>query len=277
MALEHGQFRIREVGHLGSGGLGTVDQVEVVETSGSHPIGTMLARKRLGPKWSADPGARERFEREIGILRSMNHPNIVSLEGVSLPGAERWYAMPYFPQGNLRAALTNGRRFVTPYAVAGFGAVIADALEYAHGMNFIHRDLKPENILLGANDEPVISDWGLGQFIHKESRVLDLTLGGPLGTGYYCSFEQWTTGRCEISGDVYSLGVVLAELAARTPVSIMPIGAGILQDTVPANGVASRAFNNAIRKMTSFVPSARHQTMGEVASALRVVTAIAAS
>ncbi len=140
-------------------------------------------------------------------------------------------------------------------------------------MNFIHRDLKPENILLADDGSPVIADWGLGQFVHLHSKVLDLTRGGPMGSHYYCSLEQWSSGRCDQTGDVYALGVVLAELAAGRALPISPIGSGIRQDVVRGTGALIQRFNNAIRKMTALVPASRFQTIAEVGRELRLIGA----
>jgi serine/threonine protein kinase len=266
--LHPGQFQIRHVRPIGTGGLGTVDEVEVIASNESHAIGTRLARKRLGPKWANDAGAQARFEREIEMLGTMRHPHIVSLAGASLPGGERWYVMPLFPR-SLRAAIQRGTFPSSAMDAARFIAKVADALSYAHSLNFIHRDLKPENILLDSAGEPIVADWGLGQFVHLHSKVLDLTRGGPMGTSYYCSLEQWATGRCEITGDVYSLGVMLAELIARMPLPIQPIGSGIRVDILPSANIVGRAINAIVRRMTMLAPGSRHQSMSEVARALR--------
>lgn len=270
--LAPGQFTITPVRVIGEGGLGIVDEVEVIATNRSHPLGTRLARKRLSANWANDPAARGRFEREIEMLQTMNHPNVVSLEGVSLARGERWYVMPLFQRGSLRTWLQAGGRFRTVQQVAAFVGTVAQALAYAHSMNFIHRDLKPENILLADSGGPVVADWGLGQFVHLHSKVLDLTMGGPMGTHYYCSLEQWARGRCDQTGDVYSLGVVLAELAAGRALPISPVGSGIQHAVVNGSAPVVQAFNATIRAMTAMLPSARFQSMSEVASLLRQIS-----
>lgn len=275
MTLLPGQFVIAPVRPVGEGGLGIVDEVEVVDSNLSHAIGTRLARKRLSARWSCDSGARERFEREIDMLGVMDHPNVVSLEGVSLPEFERFYVMPFFERGSLRSCLEGGGRFKTIQQVAKFIAAIADALTYAHSMNFIHRDLKPENVLISDEGRPIISDWGLGQFVHLHSKVLDLTRGGPMGSHYYCSLEQWNSGRCDETGDVYSLGVMFAELVAGRALPITPVGSGIRQDVISGSSAVVKQLNATIRKMTSLVPSARFQSMAEVASVLNTIGASA--
>ncbi len=131
--------------------------------------------------------------------------------------------MPLYPR-SLRHLLMKTQQGFGWSNVAGFGIAIARAMEYAHSNGFKHRDLKPENILLDDGNNPVIADWGLGYFIHKESKVLQLTKAG-MGTEYYCCREQWLTGKCDNTGDIYFLGLVLAELATGTRRDIM-VGMG---------------------------------------------------
>jgi serine/threonine protein kinase len=266
--LPPGHFTVQHVRHLGTGGLGTVDEVVVSASNSAHAIGASLARKQLSAKWVHHPEVQGRFEREIQMMGVMSHPAIVSLKGVSLPGYGRWYVMPLY-RSSLRGALEAGRNYPNLAAVIGLGITLADALAYAHGMNHVHRDIKPENILLGESDRPAIADWGVGQFIHKQSVVLDFTRGGPMGTGYYASLEQWSSGRCGPAGDVYSLGVMLAELAARRAFPIDPIGSGFRHDVVVGTDATSRGFNELIKRMTHVIDSVRPQSMGEVARALR--------
>jgi len=261
--LPYGQFLIKHVRPKGEGGLGIVDEVVVTASNCEHPVGARLARKRLNDKWRNQPEAKARFEREIEILSGMTHPKIVSFQGQSLPGGERFYLMPLYERSvrNYLQATPNGVHWRT---AAQFCSELADALHYAHMQGHIHRDLKPENILLDALNSAVISDWGLGQFVHRDSKVLDLTRGAQ-GTQYYVSLEQWTTGRCECTGDVYSMGVFLAELVrGANRISIVP-GMGISADVVAGNADGSREFNEYIRAMTAIFPNARPQSMAQVA------------
>ncbi|XXT20020.1 serine/threonine-protein kinase [Sorangium sp. So ce429] len=255
-------FYIEHVRPLDSGGLGTVDVVRVTGGVG-YPIGTLFARKRLGPQWANDPGAQARFDREIELLRTMGHTNIVSCMGHYLPGHEKHYLMPLYPRSLRRLLVDHGGAIARDW-VLNFGIKVAAALQYAHSMNFIHRDLKPENILLTDTNEPVIADWGLGQFIHQHSKVLDLKTMGPMGTPYYCPMEQWNTGRCEASGDVYSLGLILAEMVAGRRLPMVPPLSGIRHDVVQNDSLGARTFNSIIKKMTQMFATSRHASMAEV-------------
>lgn len=266
--LANDSYRVQFVRHLGAGGIGTVDDVMVTESFGYPYVGTHLARKQLNARWRSHPEMQERFEREIELLGYMNHRNIVRLEGVSMSPGGRFYLMPLYTH-SLRSVLMIHNHARSPSAVARFGAMLASAMQYAHGMGFIHRDLKPENILI-RGDEVVIADWGVGQFIHRESKVLDLTVGG-LGTQYYCSAEQWSTGRCDARGDIYSLGVLLAETVAGRATPISPVGAGLRVDVAPSNTRAGQMLNGILRQMTAPVPSMRQASMADVAEALMQV------
>jgi serine/threonine-protein kinase len=187
--------------------------------------------------------------------------------GENAPGIERGYLMPLYPR-SLRNLLNEHNAPILRGWVIDFGIKIAAALQYAHERNFIHRDLKPENILLDFANNPVVADWGLGQFIHQESKVLDLKTQGPIGTPYYCPFEQWSSGRCNAPGDVYSLGLILAELVSGKMLPINPPFAGIQQDVVANDSPAAIRFNATIKRMTNFLEANRHASMNDVIYAL---------
>lgn len=265
--LPSGQFQFKVVRELGKGGLGTVDEVEITASNCSYPLGLRLARKRLHPTWAKNPKMAERFEREITALRGMNHPHILSYKGENLHGAqERYYFMPVYPR-SARQYL-DARGGTAWLNVADFGATLADALAYAHQCGHTHRDLKPENILLTDKNTPIIADWGLGYFVHQYSVVLlRLTVAG-MGTEYYCSGEQWQTGKCSASGDVYSLGMTLAELATGAREGLAFPGEGVRRAIV-AGSPGAEQFSLVIKNMTAMAPSARLQSMTQVATELR--------
>lgn len=264
-----GQCRYKVIRELGAGGLGTVDEIEVFLSNNSLPTGSHWARKRLNAKFKDHPEARARFEREIQTIRRMTHASIVSYQGENVSGStERFYLMPLY-QSTLRHLIASNPQGFNWQSVAMYGARIADALSYAHQMGSIHRDIKPENILLDGQNNPVIADWGLGYFIHKESKVLqNLTRGGGLGTEYYCSLEQWNTGKCTATGDVYSLGMTLAELVLGQQSSII-VGMGIRQDILVRDTTGAAMMNDIIQFMTHPFPQNRYQSMAVVAQMLR--------
>jgi serine/threonine protein kinase len=273
--ISPGQFYFNWGRKLGEGGLGRVDEIIITDSNSTHVVGSRLACKRLNDRWKHEQRACARFEREIQALRQMSHPSIVSYEGENLSGSdERFYVMPLYEKSLRNLLATKPDGFNWP-EVAKFVAQMAEALAYAHQQGFIHRDLKPENILLDAQHHPIIADWGLGYFVHKESKVLQNLTRGGMGTEYYCSMEQWATGKCDVTGDIYSLGLMLAELihGHQFPITV---GMGIQGDVIVGNSHGARMLNDIVRLMTDLHPGRRIQTMTEVAYHLRQAAALAA-
>lgn len=269
-ALPFGQFRFDYVGvaPLGEGGLGRVHRIRIVASNASgKPVGSEWAVKRLNPQWDNHPAMRQRFEREISALRRMSHPNIVTLEGENLPGEERFYMMPLFAH-TLRRHIARGGFRGNWRTIAEHGSALANAMQYAHDQGFIHRDFKPDNVLFNSNGPLVIADWGLGYFVHKSSVVLQhLTVGG-MGTEYYCSAEQWATGKCDCRGDIYSLGMTLDEWMTGRQRAIT-VGAGLEEAShTPTAAVGASRFSALLGRMTRFASRQRPASMREVAREL---------
>jgi len=260
--------RFRPVRRLGAGGFGVVELVEIRESKNPMlPAGQFFACKHLGKQWAKDPYALVRFEREIEQMRTMKHPRIVPLVGLSVPGDTRAYLMPAYAR-SLRAALRRKRKAQPPAIVLAFVADIADALHHAHTLGFIHRDIKPENILLNKAGHGHVADWGLGAFVHQHSRVL---LNGvrKLGTSYYASAEQWTTGAGTAQSDIYSLGMVLAEMLMARHVRMKIPGLGVQVRVLKSKKAPAQAVTDFVHQMTALVPSGRPQSMAIVRDRLR--------
>lgn len=273
--LPVGRFYFEMLGELGVGGLGRVDKIRITQSNAAQkPVGSEWARKRLNEHWAENPKIHQRFEREIVALKTMKHGSIVSYEGENLPGAERFYVMPLFTFGVRKHIATGGWRGDWR-SVAGAGATLADALHYAHthSTGFVHRDLKPDNLLFNPGGPLTITDWGLGYFIHKESKVLAQLTNGGMGTEYYCSLEQWSTGKCDHRGDIYSLGMTLDEWVNGGQRTIV-VGQGVTGGSVPATGVGAARFNKVIAWMTQLFPDERPANMAIVAQSLRAAAAM---
>ncbi len=170
------------------------------------------------------PDARSRFEREIELLATLQHPNIVPLLSADTVGGTPYFVMPLVRGESLRDRLTRG-----PLSVRETAAILEDvtqALECAHAAGIVHRDIKPGNILL-TGSSAVVADFGIAKAVSKQSLAApiplrtptDLTLEGfSLGTPRYMSPEQFAgDASADHRLDLYSLGVVAYEMLAGVP------------------------------------------------------------
>ncbi|MDX2035247.1 MAG: serine/threonine-protein kinase [Isosphaeraceae bacterium] len=201
-----GEFRIlREVGR---GGMGIV--YEAVQES----LGRRVAVKVLPRPLASDERARERFLREARAIARLEHPNIVTIHGVSEADGVHFYVMELIDGLGLDQPRVHpkdpGERSKW---VADLGCQAAEALAAAHREGILHRDVKPANLILGKDGKLRLADFGLAKLAD------DLTLtetGGMPGTLRYLAPECLDADGDERS-DLYSLGLTLYEVLLGRP------------------------------------------------------------
>lgn len=161
----------------------------------------------------------QRFEREIKIHNMLNHNNIVPILDFNIDESEDviHYTMPLAAK-NLSQELIeyreNNMGNMDDDTAAYYFEQILDAIEYAHKEGVIHRDLKPLNILIFDDGTLKISDFGLGKFINRDTKILTQTRFS-LGTECYSAPEQYQEGdarNVDERADIYSLGKILYEI-----------------------------------------------------------------
>ncbi|KAK7463047.1 serine/threonine-protein kinase gin4 [Stygiomarasmius scandens] len=155
------------------------------------------------------------IDREITMMKLMNHPNILRIYDVYEGSDELFLVLEYVEGGELFDFLVNNGRLSPPKALAFFKQIIY-GLNYAHTFSIIHRDLKPENILIASLNPPLlkIADWGMAAFA-PPSLQLETSCGSP----HYASPEIVNGEKYQgNSTDIWSCGVILyALLTGRLP------------------------------------------------------------
>lgn len=201
---------------LGAGGMGVVYQAKDTRLSRN------VALKFLPDAVTLNSRAVERFTREARAASALNHPNIVTIYDIAEVGGLRFIVMELVEGQTLR---TMSYQDVPMESLKEFGAQAARALAVAHATGIVHRDIKPKNVMVRDDGYVKVLDFGLARLMPDRKGALDEAThaedtgpGVVLGTPRYMSPEQTKGATLGPATDVFSLGVVLYELATgRNP------------------------------------------------------------
>ncbi|HET8707345.1 MAG TPA: serine/threonine-protein kinase, partial [Pseudomonadales bacterium] len=170
-----------------------------------HSLGREVAVKVMK---QGDASLTQRFLYEARLVATLNHRNVVTIYDVGqLPDGRPYLSMELLTGGSLRERAHEG---LPPSEIKNIIREVADGLSVVHARGIIHRDIKPANILFRADGCAVLCDFGIAKSLDMDT---GLTLTGiVVGSPAYSSPEQTTAKPLDARSDLYSLGVVLAEL-----------------------------------------------------------------
>jgi serine/threonine protein kinase len=240
-------------GRLGRGGMGEVYSAADTE------LGRPVALKFLTPEILGFHGAVQKFIREAQTASALNHPNIVTIHEVIRSDSAVAIVMELVEGVSLRCLCETS---IPTARLLDIGQQIALALAAAHDLGIVHRDIKPENILVRPDGRVKVLDFGLARPILRDPPSSLDSL--PAGTLRYMSPEQLHGDSVSPASDVFSLGLVLHELATAAHAfpadSPLETAHAILTSDLSGRVLAGRVppqLDLLIRSMLVKTPAAR--------------------
>ncbi len=258
---------------IGEGGQGEVYQAEDTR------LRRIVAIKILPAELVADEKTRKRFLREAQLASALDHPNICTVYEINEDRGLHFIVMQYL-EGKRLKQMVRGRP-LDMESTLSIAVQLADALAAAHERGVIHRDVKATNVIVNERGQAKILDFGLAKATAKnigDESVMELTQAGvPFGTAGYMSPEQARGGTIDARSDVFSLGIVIYEMAAgRLPFqgkSTVDVMHAIMHEPLPPlssiNPAVPERLQSILEKATAKDVAARYQTMREFQADLK--------
>ncbi len=273
-----GSYRLVKL--LEEGGMGRVFLAEHVR------LGRQVALKLLRPEYANNTVVINRFFQEARAANRIHHQNIIEItDFIEAEDGHNFFVMELLPGYSLTQALSqHGPLSLT--RTTDIKAQVCDALAAAHDTGIVHRDLKPDNIFLteraGREDFVKLLDFGVAKLMAEaaDESVHQTAAGMVLGTPEYMSPEQAGGKKVDHRTDIYSLGVILYQLATGTiPLSAETYGEMVIKlVTMPIPAIAGHTdlpwqcpadLEQLIMQCLEKDPEQRPQSMKEISDRLR--------
>lgn len=213
-----GPYRI--ISQVGKGGMATV--YKAYQAS----VDRYVAVKVLPSQLAESKEFAARFQQEARIIANLEHPHILPIFDYGESDGVAYFVMRYLDAGTLKERMVAGR----PLPLNEIDRIftqLTEALGYAHGHGIVHRDLKPSNALIDSQGNIFLTDFGIAKLLESASPRLTQT-DAILGTPAYISPEQAQSKSVDQRSDIYSLGIILYEMAtgsvpftADTPLAVL--------------------------------------------------------
>src|ERR1700730_2912561 len=237
-------FRVTE--KLGAGGMGVV--YKAVDLRLDRPV----ALKFLPDNMVQDSQALARFRREARAASALNHPGICTIYDIGEQDGRGFIAMEFIDGDTLRSHIHGNP--LPLEELLKLGIQIAEALDAAHAEGIIHRDIKPANIFVTKRGQAKVLDFGLAKLVPKGIASADVDLGGELpgstsiagmisGTPSYMSPEQVRGDNLDARTDIFSLGLLLYEMATGQQAFSGGTGGKTIEAVLTRSPVPARNIN----------------------------------
>ena len=253
----------RIVEQLGAGGMGVVYKAQ------DSRLDRAVALKFLPDKLAQEPQALERFRREARAASALNHPGICTIYDIGEQDGRGFIVMEFIDGETLRHHIH--RQALPLEEILRLGMQIAEALDAAHAEGIIHRDIKPANIFVTKRGQAKVLDFGLAKLLPKA-----VAAGGPgadgddtdstsivgiiSGTPSYMSPEQIRGDTLDARTDIFSLGLVLYEMATGRQAFSGPTGGVIIEAVLTRAPAPARNINpNIPERLEEIISKALHK------------------
>jgi eukaryotic-like serine/threonine-protein kinase len=236
----------RIVEQLGAGGMGVVFKAQ------DSRLERAVALKFLPENLAQQPQALERFRREARAASALNHPGICTIYDIGEQDGRAFIAMEFIDGETLRSHIHG--KALSVEELLELGIQIAEALDAAHAEGIIHRDIKPANIFVTKRGRAKVLDFGLAKLVPKGVAIADADSGGETststsiagiisGTPSYMSPEQVRGDALDARTDIFSLGLVLYEMATGRQAFGGGTGGAIIEAVLTRPPVSARSIN----------------------------------
>ena len=264
-----GRYRIVE--HLGRGGMAEVYKAY------QPSLDRYVAIKLMHSFLADEKEFLTRFQREARVVATLRHPNIVQVHDFDVDSGVYYMVMEFIEGESLKSRLQDLEEegeWVSLDDAARVILAVGSALKYAHERGMVHRDVKPANVMITVEGQVILTDFGIAKIVSASN----LTASGALvGTPSYMAPEQGMGQPGDERSDIYSLGVMLYQLAvgrlpydADTPLAVvlkhindpLPLPRAIKPDL-------PESIERVILKALAKNPADRYQKVGELTIDLR--------
>jgi len=191
---------------IGEGGMARVYKAK------DNLLNRSVAIKVLKSELNNDLDFVNKFDKEAKAAASLSHPNIVNVYDVGEDEEIKYIVMELLEGTTLKDIILSDPEYLSNNAIIDIAYQIASALEHAHENNIIHRDIKPENIIIDNNSSVKVADFGIARAVTTSTIVNTKRV---LGSVHYSSPEQARGGVVDKRTDIYSLGILIYELATK--------------------------------------------------------------